>query len=62
MSEPRIYTRSSYCGAGHCVEVGIENDGVVVRNSRSPERAAAQFDISEWRAFVEGAKAGEFDV
>ena len=56
------WIRSSFCDAGACVEVTIDQlDTVVVRNSKFPEHYVI-FDKTEWLAFVEGAKKGEFDA
>lgn len=47
---------------GNCVEVADLPGGTVgVRNSRHPEGAVLQFTPDEWRAFVGGARNGEFD-
>jgi Domain of unknown function (DUF397) len=40
--------------------VGLEGDGVWVRNSRRPE-VVTRFGAEEWAAFVAGVKDGEFD-
>ena len=57
------WKKSSRCDMSgpNCVEV-LNTDGVVsVRNSQRPEFMTS-FDRAEWRAFVEGVKAGEFDI
>ncbi|MDF3292380.1 DUF397 domain-containing protein [Streptomyces silvisoli] len=49
-------------GVGNCVEAGaLPGWGVAVRNSRFPEGPALVFTQAEMRAFLSGAKAGEFD-
>ena len=53
-------TRSS--GNGNCVEVAIVDDAVGVRDSKDRSGPALVFTASEWRAFVAGAKNGEFDL
>jgi hypothetical protein len=48
-----------------CVEVAFATDGsgaVGVRDSKDPAGAVLEFTAAEWRAFVGGAKDGEFDV
>jgi Domain of unknown function (DUF397) len=57
------YRTSSFCNLGDCVEVGLIPDGgVVVRDTKDPERRTVlTFSGSEWSAFVQGVKAGEFD-
>ncbi|MFE4613237.1 DUF397 domain-containing protein [Streptomyces niveus] len=49
-------------GAGNCVEVAELSGGeLAMRNSRFPEGPALVFTKGEVAAFVEGAKAAEFD-
>lgn len=57
------YKISSFSGGGECVEVGpVERDSVAVRHSKGAEpRPVLIFSAVEWRAFVAGVKAGEFD-
>ena len=46
-----------------CVEARINGGGnVEVTHSRCPERDPQVFTANEWRAFVAGVKAGEFDL
>ncbi len=56
----RKSTRSN--GQGQCVEVAETYDRVAVRDSKDPDGPVLVFTPVEWRAFIEGAKAGEFDV
>jgi hypothetical protein len=47
---------------GNCVEVaGLTDGGIGVRNSRDPEGGMLRFTPDEWRAFLGGARNGEFD-
>jgi hypothetical protein len=46
---------------GNCVEVAATGDGVVVRNSKRPYGSTVHYTDGEWRAFLAGVKAGEFD-
>ena len=64
MAQTRGWRRSTLCtGADStCVEVAIEADGVTVRNSTDPEGPTVHFTAAEWRAFLAGARAGEFDL
>jgi hypothetical protein len=71
------YVKSSFCGGGECLEVGKFTkssacdsasclevghfDGVTVRNSKEPDIHVV-FTTEEWRLFLLGAKAGEFDI
>lgn len=48
--------------SGECVEAaGLPAGGVALRNSRHPDGPALVFTDAEWRAFLAGAKADEFD-
>lgn len=44
----------------NCVEVAGLDGGVAVRDSKGTG-ATQVYDVAEFRAFVDGAKAGEFD-
>ena len=52
---------SKACDAGACVGVGRARGRVYVGNTSDPEGFAASFTRHEWRAFIIGVKAGEFD-
>ncbi len=57
------WRKSSYSGTngGQCVEVAVNLPGVVaVRDSKDPDGLALVFAPDEWRAFISGARAGEF--
>lgn len=55
------WLRSARCGNSSCVEVARIGDEVGVRDSKNPGGPVLRFDAAEFRAFVEAAKAGEFD-
>ncbi|GIH10688.1 DUF397 domain-containing protein [Rhizocola hellebori] len=57
----RKSTRSGDNG-GACVEVAALPDAVAVRDSKDPTGPALIFTPAEWRAFIGGAKDGEFDI
>jgi hypothetical protein len=47
---------------GNCVEVAdLPGGRVGVRNSRDPGGPVLRFTPDEWRAFLGGARNGEFD-
>lgn len=48
-------------GNGACVDVADLADAVAVRDSKDKAGPVLVFTAGEWSAFVEGAKAGEFD-
>jgi uncharacterized protein DUF397 len=49
-------------GQGDCVEVAEVMDAIGVRDSKDPTGSVLTFTVAEWRAFVAGAKDGEFDL
>ncbi len=56
---------SSYSGStgGNCVEVARNLPGVVaVRDSKDPDGGALALSPSAWRAFIAGARDGQFDL
>ncbi len=53
---------SSFSGMQNCVQVAAEGAGIHVRQSKSPEDMGVSFTNDEWRAFIAGVKAGEFDL
>jgi uncharacterized protein DUF397 len=56
-----IWVRAQYCNSGACVEVSRIDDGVLVRDSKNPQGPRLKFSNSEWEAFVEGVRNGDFD-
>jgi hypothetical protein len=47
---------------GECVEVATLSDGLIgVRDSKDPEGAVLRFTRGEFRSFLLGVEAGEFD-
>jgi hypothetical protein len=57
----RKSTRSNANSA--CVEVADNLPGMVaVRDSKNPNGPTLTFAAATWAQFVEGAKAGEFDI
>lgn len=62
MVEEVRWRKSTKSGTGNCVEVKMMGKrGVIVRNSRAKSGGSLWFTESEWEAFVEGVKEGEFD-
>jgi hypothetical protein len=60
-----FWRKSSYSGSsgGNCVEVAqVPAPAIAVRDSKDPDGPRLVFTADEWRAFVAGAKAGEFDL
>lgn len=51
-------------GSGNCVEAGPILDGtgrIAIRHSHHPDGTVIVYTQTEWRAFIAGTKAGEFD-
>ena len=47
---------------GNCLEVAIGTDVVRIRHSLDRSGASLAFSHAEWRAFLAGARNGEFDL
>jgi hypothetical protein len=45
----------------NCVELAAVDGGVAVRDSKDPDGRVLHFTRGEMLAFLQGAKAGEFD-
>jgi hypothetical protein len=56
----RKSTRSSPSG-DNCVEVAFDGAAVGVRDSKNRAGGMLLFTTDSWRAFLDGAKQGEFD-
>jgi hypothetical protein len=57
------WTKSSLSGgSGNCVEVANLPGGLIgVRHSMNVQGPVLQFTPSEWQAFLDGVRKGEFD-
>lgn len=58
---PLSWQRSHACAQEACVEVHIEASQVLVRDSKDPDGPILRFTTAEWKAFLDGASAGQFD-
>ena len=57
------FRKSSFSpDAGSCVEVAMRDGVIGVRDSKDRSAGVLVFSPREWRAFVNGVKAGEFDL
>jgi uncharacterized protein DUF397 len=54
-----IWKKSSKCGTNACVEVKITNHAVAVRDNAE---GLVIYTHDEWQSFIDGVKAGEFDL
>ncbi len=62
LSDAQWFTSSRTSGGKECVEVAFLDGGHVgVRDSKDRSGPALVFTPGEWRAFIGGAKDGEFD-
>jgi hypothetical protein len=52
---------SSFSDGMQCVEVALSGDHIAVRDSKDPSGPILRFTRGEMLAFLQGAKAGEFD-
>jgi hypothetical protein len=58
------FRKSTFSGASNanCVEVGFETSAVLMRDSKDKDGPVLRFTVEEWKAFLAGVKAGEFDL
>lgn len=52
---------ASTCDAGTCVGVARQGEFVVIGNTSNPDGPVSEFSVAEWKAFLAGAKLGDFD-
>jgi hypothetical protein len=61
-SRSLVWRRSRRCGeAGACVEIARYDGGVALRDSKNPDGAVLRFGRTEWVAFVDGLRKGDFE-
>jgi Domain of unknown function (DUF397) len=59
---PKAWHKSTFSGAGiNCVEVAVTGPEIAVRDSKDRGGPVLRFTPGEWRAFLAGIRAGEFD-
>jgi hypothetical protein len=57
------WKKSTASGTGsNCVEVGRTESVICIRDSKDPAGPLLSFSRTEWAAFLEGVKAGEFEI
>ena len=58
------WRKATASATGACVEVAVltEGSGVAVRDSKDPNGPVLRYTEAEWRAFLHGARNGEFDL
>lgn len=52
---------SRTCDGGACVMVARHGDSVVFSNARQPDGPVYVYTVDEWKEFILGVKAGDFD-
>ena len=55
------WSRSTKCANSSCVEAARHGGTVLIRDSKDPNSPTLSYTPEEWRAFIAGVKAGEFD-
>jgi len=59
----QTWRTSSFSGnQGNCVEARFDGEMVHLRDTKDRSKPEHVFTIAEWKAFVAGVKAGEFEV
>jgi len=62
-ADPRWVKSSLSFANGDCVEVANLPDGRIgVRDSKDATGPVLRFTAAEWKAFIGGARNGEFDI
>ena len=56
------WRKSSFCSSANCVEVAALGSQILVRDSKARNGPVLEFQPTEWVAFLEGARRGEFDL
>jgi hypothetical protein len=54
--------KSTHSGNGGCVEVAFVDGHIAVRDSKDKQGPVLAFTPVEWKAFLGGARDGEFDL
>lgn len=57
-----LWTKSSHSNVDACVEVAFLDGQIAVRNSRDQMGPSLLFNSTEWKAFLNGVRDGEFDL
>jgi Domain of unknown function (DUF397) len=57
-----IWRKSTYSTVNGCVEVAFMDGLVAVRDSKDRQAQTLMFTPVEWRAFIDGARDGQFDL
>jgi hypothetical protein len=55
------WRRSTFCANSTCVEIALIDGAVALRDSKNVGAGVLTYTPEEFRAFVDGVKAGQFD-
>ncbi len=47
---------------GQCIEIASASRNIAIRDSKDPEGPILVYTAAEFRAFLDGARNGEFDI
>jgi hypothetical protein len=61
MTQNLRWRKSSFSPGSNCVEVAVDGDAIVVRNSNHPDAGIVMFTRDEMAAWIAGIQAGEFN-
>lgn len=56
------WTGPENCESSACVEARVRGSKIEVRNSTDPAGPSVKFTKEEWREFIGGVHAGDFDL
>lgn len=57
-----VWLKAQYSGHnGQCVEIASAADKIAVRDSKDPNGPILVYTVAEFKAFLHGARNGEFD-
>jgi len=57
-----LWRKSPHSGANGCVEVAFLDGQVAIRDSKDQQGPMLVFNRTEWQAFLDGMRDGEFDL
>jgi hypothetical protein len=55
------WRKSTHSGSGSCLEVAFVGETIAVRDSKHRAGPVLLFTLTEWEAFTQGVRDGEFD-
>jgi prepilin-type processing-associated H-X9-DG protein len=56
------WRKSTHSGLNDCAEIAFVDGHVAIRDSKDKRGPVLLFTAAEWRAFLAGARDGEFDL